>query len=55
AALNFAFAKKIFRPDIFEAAKQLRSSTTKKETSRKGRAGRKEEINESFAAMATFA
>ena len=55
AALNFAFAKKIFRTDIFETANQLRSSTTKTETSHKGRAGRKEAMDESFATLATLA
>jgi ABC-type nitrate/sulfonate/bicarbonate transport system substrate-binding protein len=57
SALNFAAAKKIFRPDIFESASQLRSSTNKKEISRAGRNGRNEENSpdESFAALATFA
>jgi ABC-type nitrate/sulfonate/bicarbonate transport system substrate-binding protein len=55
SALNFAFAKKIFRTDIFESASQLRSSTNKKESSRHGREGRNEENDESFAALATFA
>jgi ABC-type nitrate/sulfonate/bicarbonate transport system substrate-binding protein len=57
AALNFAFAKKIFRADIFEAASRLRLSTNTNPASRAGRKGRKADISqdESFAALATCA
>jgi ABC-type nitrate/sulfonate/bicarbonate transport system substrate-binding protein len=57
SAINFAFARKIFRPEIFEQAVQLRNSTNKTQALRKGREGRKEasESKEAFAALATCA
>ncbi len=57
SAINFAFAKKTFRPDLFEQANQLRRSVLQNKTTSQRRDGRKTKIetNETFAALATVA